>query len=320
MDISRLIPTEIGSTLLVGAALGATALGVVVFAGIRWGIRYWQYAQRRHTMVKSQTEFIRIITKRDFYSAIVVAHHDPAMNLVRGAGQGTLGAWLQRIGFSVSLADDVAVVREGLDLQPTLVAVDFSLSPNMVGRIEQVFSAVGIDPGTTVVFFNAPMEGENLRSDFLTQFSCVGEIFDDQDMLRIVAPLLDSDNGVMRYDIALQGEIHEDGLSELLHLVEMGRRSGSITIRNAARRVVGFIEVDEGLIVHVRTASFKGMDGLMILAGMTSGHFQMRSERRTKDTNCSIMPNAALLMAAKNTDDRARDVQDVVRLSQAFDR
>ncbi len=99
------------------------------------------------------------------------------------------------------------------------------------------------------------------------------------------------------------GNLHHLAVEELLQLLEVGRRSATVTIDAGGKR--GQVGVKSGALVFARLEALEGVDALDGMIGAASGIFRV-SFSAPEEENLSGNTTALLLDALRRADEADR--------------
>ncbi len=100
---------------------------------------------------------------------------------------------------------------------------------------------------------------------------------------------------------ALEGRILPNGLSEILQLLETGRRTGMLSIEEELPS--GIINFHFGQITFAQTRRRNGKEAVMEILFMTSGAFRFFEDKRVVAVNCRLSPLDVLMQHAQRVDE-----------------
>ncbi len=122
-----------------------------------------------------------------------------------------------------------------------------------------------------------------------------------QDIIR--SPLKSSNRDTSEEPNILQGIITEDGIFEILQLIELGGKSGTLSIYNNLNNLVGEIGFINGIIVSARNKQGEGEEVAMNIVMIKEGEFVF-TDKSVISSNCSIQPTTLILNAVHCMDEQ----------------
>jgi hypothetical protein len=281
----------------------AATTPLLALAGWAISFPFRRRARLRRSLIASKTTQIRLAARRNLCTAIILS---PSSGGATPAER--FDAWLSGLDFRTTPVTNLEVFLRAVDFTPTVTVVDCAIAQDIADQIEEHFSSHRLSASATVIFFNAPAAVRSRDWGFLKNVHIIGETFTRPDLIAIVAPLLVAeDSAATRRRTAFEGEINPATLANLLEFAEIGSRTGVLTIRDHAYRVVGLMGFERGIIRAAQTQGFRGKDAVMELVRIRKGFFQFRSEAPAVERTCEIVPTAVLLELAKQQDEDCRD-------------
>lgn len=100
---------------------------------------------------------------------------------------------------------------------------------------------------------------------------------------------------------ALEGRIIAHGLAEILQFLELGRRTGMLSVEDG--NPAGVINFHEGRITFGHTRHSEGMAAVMEILAMEDGTFHFFEGKQVRQTNCRLSALEVLLHNAHRMDE-----------------
>jgi uncharacterized protein YgiM (DUF1202 family) len=211
------------------------------------------------------------------------------------------------IGFSITAAKDNQSIRTALTQStPDIVLVDWKFDRNILTSLERLFATMPGSEHVLFIIYNVPDPATMRPSRILPNMTYLGNAFSDRDIFQIVTPLIVSENNrnVQKsvQSSALEGEIGEGNLIEVLQFIEIGRKSGCLLVETD--RPFGLIYFLEGRIVYAATASgIMSKDAIFTILNLKSGKFRFVTNKRPKTTNINFSTLEVLMEWTKAVDE-----------------
>jgi len=102
-------------------------------------------------------------------------------------------------------------------------------------------------------------------------------------------------------DLTLEGEITHHGLAEVFQFLEIGNKSGLMSIED--QKPIGLIQFENGNITFAQTYAQAGYEAVLEVLSREGGWFRFYSEKETLDGNCQLAVTPVLMHWAKRMDD-----------------
>jgi hypothetical protein len=214
-------------------------------------------------------------------------------------------------GFRVIRLSRIDVLSEFLmRRRPEAALVDWNFSPDIQAVIELRLSKRTPTAGIPVAFYNAPERG--IRGPCaLPYVRYLPARCTDNDILECITSLTtfigrqgDLPKGIE--SSALEGEIHDNALTDLFQFIEQGSRSGSLIVEHA--ETSGIVHFYRGKISYATAAGLAGKEAVLALLGLGRGRFRYLADTRPSPTtgNCSLIIMETLVEWTKRFDEIPR--------------
>lgn len=211
------------------------------------------------------------------------------------------------IGFSITMAKDNQSIRNALSQSPPdVILVDWKFDRNILTSLERLFATMPGSEHVLFIIYNVPDPTSMRPSRILPNMTYLGSSFSDRDIFKIVTPLIVSEtNRNMQKSVqssALEGEIGDGNLLEVLQFIEIGRRSGCLLIET--ERPFGLIYFTDGRIVYAATAKgITSKDAIFAILNLKAGKFRFVTNKRPKTANLNLSTLEVLMEWTKALDE-----------------
>jgi SH3-like domain-containing protein len=211
------------------------------------------------------------------------------------------------IGFTITTARDNQSIRDALSKSyPEVVLVDWKFDRNILTSLERLFATMPGSEKALFIIYNVPDPASMHPSRILPNMTYLGTAFSDRDIFKIVTPIIISEtNKNMQKSVqssALEGEIGDGNLLEVLQFIEIGRKSGCLLVETD--RPFGLIYFTDGRIVYAATAQkVMGKDAIFYILDLKSGKFRFVTDKRPKVTNINLSTLEVLMEWTKALDE-----------------
>ncbi|MDB9744046.1 DUF4388 domain-containing protein [Fibrobacterales bacterium] len=210
------------------------------------------------------------------------------------------------LGFGVSNSETIKNVDLKNAKTPKIIMVDLSLERKPLKSIEKLFETLNLSEKIPVILYNAENPSEVDSGKKLSHVYILGQHFTDQDILKIVEKVVKK---AERKDPHIfQGLVTNEGIYEILQLIELGNKTGILKLKTNADKLYGELSFEFGQIVYARTAKCVGEEAATQLLGSKVGHFAFYS-KSVQNRNCLIQPTHLMLNVVKQQDEKERDNQ-----------
>lgn len=279
---------ELRLFLIIGAAAVALILaGLLVFLRLKARTRSGQ-SKRFHAL---------LVTKRV-----------PEMQCVISNAWMPLDKYLSSIGFYVKISRDPASAAKTVrHFPPAVVFINWYLLGTRQRAVEILFAVINKQKIPLTVFFNAPDSAAGSLTPTLLRAKCLGSSFSDQDISELVTPTLLSrtDGATLSTGSALEGDIADGNLLEILQFIEDGKKTGCLLIE--ANMPLGMIYFGEGRIIHAAAANkLAARAAINFLLGLRAGRFRFLLGKQPKESDLNLSTLEVLMEWSKMEDEARR--------------
>jgi hypothetical protein len=102
-------------------------------------------------------------------------------------------------------------------------------------------------------------------------------------------------------DLTLEGEITHHGLAEIFQFLEVGNKSGLLSVED--QKPVGLVQFENGNITFAQTYFQAGYEAVLEILSREGGWFRFYSEKETLVENCRLAVTPVLMHWAKRVDE-----------------
>lgn len=117
----------------------------------------------------------------------------------------------------------------------------------------------------------------------------------------IVADSINRGVGAQADTGALEGPLAEGSLAEVLQLVEIGLKTGCLTVSSGG--VNGLVYFRQGMIVHAAMGERSGRDAVFAMLDISDGTFRFVNQTESTQTDCELPVLMVLMEWAKKRDE-----------------
>ncbi|MBN1982580.1 MAG: DUF4388 domain-containing protein [Chitinivibrionales bacterium] len=215
--------------------------------------------------------------------------------------------FFEGMGFHIAQATDGKMAHQLLqEFIPDSLIVDWQSGKNIQSFIEQVIT----NKSLLVVFYNVPDPHRVIKSTILTNVHYLGTSISDRDLIKVVSPHIVNDDASglsPRKSIensALQGDIGDGSLVEIIQFIEIGRKTGCLAVQD--EKPSGLIYFDNGVIIYAASRSSVAENAVYDILSLKKGRFIFILGKMPKSSNCNL-PTLPLLMEwSKVSDETSR--------------
>jgi hypothetical protein len=190
---------------------------------------------------------------------------------------------------------------------PVILAIDCRLGSRVLRKAD---AACADCPGlrTSVAFFYNAAHPESLKPPLgLPHASFLGQFFTSLHVLELVSYAISLDataprpEGTGREPCALEGKITAHALAEILQFLEVGRRTGMLSVEDG--RPAGIIGFESGVITFAQTRSREGFEAVLEILSQASGTFHFFGDKRVRQSNCNLSSQEVMMHWAHRLDE-----------------
>lgn len=219
----------------------------------------------------------------------------------------TMDKCFSELGFHVLMANDLMNVRKILEnTSPDILFIDWQFEKNVISRIEQFFTNVSGAAKIAVFVFNHPDPTSDYQSSVFQTIILLGIAFSDRDIFKLVTPIItssDSGKDVQKSvkSSALEGEISQANLLEVLQFIDMGRKTGCMLVE--CGRPFAIIYFYQGRIIYAQAQELTGKDAVFGVLNLKEGNFRFIQNKVPKTSNVNLSTLEVLMEWTKALDE-----------------
>ena len=258
------------------------------------------FAMRRKGRPKKQTA--------EPFHALVLAKSSPNVQTVISNKTIPLEKYLVVIGFTVKAVHELAGAQKVVDKHPfDVVFIDWNMTNDIPGTIEILFANYDEKKLPLAIFYNMPDASEAPLIPVLLRAYHLGSSFTDHDISKLITPAMLSRTGQRGAAAsALEGDIAEGNLPEIMQFIELGKKTGCLLID--AESPLGMIYFAQGRIIHAAAANgVIGKGAINLLLGLKQGKFRFLLGKQPKASDLNLSTLEVLMEWTKAEDEAHRD-------------
>lgn len=238
----------------------------------------------------------------------LVARHDKVIQSPISGVYITLGKCFQDIGFNLQRATSLAALEDLLKTGvPGVLGVDCRLGPRTLREIARLARLYPAMRNSVFLFYNAERPEALHPPAVLPHAHFLGLAFASQQVMEILAPAFEfeqvgSESGGRKDTGAIfEGTLSENSLPEILQFLEIGRRTGLLSLED--EHPAGVINFEEGDITSAQTHRHEGVDAVFEILSLNRGKFRFFPGKVTGRTENRISATQVLLHWAQKVDE-----------------
>jgi hypothetical protein len=242
------------------------------------------------------------------FHGLIIARSVPE---VQGAISGKsipLDKHLASIGFSVKTARKLGIAQKIIDRHRLeVVFIDWYIADDIPGTVEILFTALEHKDLPLAIFFNVPKTTEIPLIPVLLRAHHLGASFTDHDLSSLLTPTMLSSAGKQSGAAsALEGDIAEGNLPEIMEFIEIGKKTGALTVETDSP--IGVLYFMEGRVVHAAAANgVFGRDAINTLLNLKQGKFRFLLDKQPKVKDLNLSTLEVLMEWTKTKDEAHRN-------------
>lgn len=223
----------------------------------------------------------------------------------------SLEKFFRDIGFSVivtpSLARFDGILQEGV---PIIIGIDCRLGGKAMRKVDAMCRACFGVRASVVFFFNAANPESLKPPPSLPQATYLGEKFASIQVLELISYAISVEANAprpaetRREPCTLEGKNTGHALQEILQFLEVGRRTGMLSVEDG--KPAGIISFEQGVITFAQTRLNEGIEAVMEILSVTGGTFHFFENKRVMQTNCRLPAQEALMQWACRVDESGK--------------
>jgi SH3-like domain-containing protein len=267
----------------------AIILGIAIFAAII-GIIVSRLNSRKIGWFK---------TTRAEKNVLIISARDKLIQQYLAGSSAPISKCFSELGFRVSQAKDMTRVSMQLTHHlPDVIMADWEIDRDIQTSMEKILSSKTSTANILIIFYNVYDPQKVRKSDKIPNAQYLGPRFTDREVFSLVTPLIIKENRPINIrksveTAALEGEIGESSMSELLQFIDIGKKNGCLLI--GGKKPIGILYFKSGNVVFAATKNEKGQPAIFAILGTKSGHFSMVLEKIAPEENCNVSAMGILM-------------------------
>ncbi len=217
----------------------------------------------------------------------------------------TLERCFAEIGFEISVVKDPLSIRNITQSKTfDLLIIDWKFERNIVSYMERLFSGIANAKKILCIVYNTPDPAAMRPGRIFSNTVFLDLNFSDRDIFKLVTPLILSDKSAQKstQSSALQGNIADGNLLEVLQFIEIGSKTGCLLIETD--RPFGLIYFLNGRIIYAATAQeIIGKEAVFMILNLKEGNFRFILNRKPKSSNANFSTLEILMEWTKALDE-----------------
>ncbi|MBD3239854.1 MAG: DUF4388 domain-containing protein [Chitinivibrionales bacterium] len=292
---------HLGKGLL--SALVTVLLGVTAAAG------FGAWHSRRHAASRAAPTLLRAASR----TVLVVRRTPGFVKQYISGDKVTFESCLREVGFRVDTAATLTAVRDTLRRgAPDIILVDYRFHPHIHTAFAQLLAVAARSDqrAPLLIVYRVPPERQVALLQQLPTAHCLGPGVTDRELFAPITPHIVVARAVDalppdEHASALEGPLAAGGLTEILQFIEIGAKTGRLTVNNGTP--TGAVYFSHGMIVHAATADATGKQAVFKMLEMEQGSFRFVHQEVPR-TGGYLLPTLQVLMEWAQARDEARRV------------
>ncbi|NLW32516.1 MAG: DUF4388 domain-containing protein [Fibrobacter sp.] len=219
----------------------------------------------------------------------------------------TLIKYLKNFGFHVRVSKNVDQISTFLLFSlPDIIFIDWQIEVDVQGKIYEILKEQMFSEDYMLVFYNVTDPSEISKDDsfdnrtfFLSKKFTISDL---NKILLMVKVKFDTPQQLSdQSNSYLEGRITEETLSEIVHMMDINKKTGCLLVKNL--HPVGMIFFEEGLITYAMTNSKVAEQAVFDILSMKSGSFQFLPGKKPTTRQMELDVMSALMENAKFVDE-----------------
>jgi hypothetical protein len=236
-----------------------------------------------------------------------VGRHDKVIQSPISGVYITLGKCFQDLGFIVRRAASLAELEDLLESGvPGVMGVDCRLGPRTLREIARLARVHPAMRDCVFLFYNAERPETLHPPAILPHAHFLGLAFASQQVMEILAPAFEfepapEENGRADTGAVFEGVLSENSLPEILQFLEIGRRTGLLSIE--IEQPAGVINFQDGDITSAQTHLHEGVEAVFEMLSLNRGKFRFFPGKATVPGETRISATQVLMQWAQRVDE-----------------
>jgi len=238
------------------------------------------------------------------FQTLIFAKSTPQVQCVVSNKAMSLEKYLNAIGCAVKTVHVLTGAQKTITKQqPDVVFIDWEITDDIPGTIEVLFAGYDEKKLPLAIFFNVPDPSDVPMVPVMLRAYHLGRSFSDHDISKLVTPtMLSRTAQKTAASSALEGDIAEGNLPEIMQFIEIGKKTGCLLVESDSP--LGMIYFGQGRIIHAAAENITGREAIGFLLKLKQGKFKfiLNKEPKTSDLNLSTLE---VLMEWSKAEDEA---------------
>ena len=250
----------------------------------------------------------RIIYKK---KVLIVAKESKFVSSALTDTNNSIESCFLEINFEVKTTSELHTFRSTIDQYvPDVIVIDWRFDRTVISTLEGILNSTSRADSTIVIVYNVPDPSSMQPSTVLTKMVFLGYSFSDRDLLKIVTPLMQSDENAQSLSkatqfCALEGEMADGNIQEVLQYIEVGKKTGCLLIETGKPFCLIFFNA--GRIIYAATSSdLTGKDALFSVLNLREGKFSFLLNKKPKSPNTNLSTIEVLMSWTKEIDETTK--------------
>lgn len=240
---------------------------------------------------------------------LLVARHDKVIQSPIAGVYINLGKCFADLGFLVQRAATLSELETRLESGlPGVMALDLRLGPRTLHEMARLARRFPALSECVFLCYNAERPEALTPPAILPHAHFLGLAFASQQVMEILAPAFEfepvgSEAGEAEKDTGaiFEGTLSQNSLPEILQFLEIGRRTGLLSLE--AEQPAGVINFEEGGITSAQTHLREGAEAVIEMLGLNRGKFRFFPGKVTRRDGQRLSVTAILMHWAKHLDE-----------------
>ena len=223
----------------------------------------------------------------------------------------SLEKFFRDIGFSVIVTSSLS--RFDVILQagaPIIIGIDCRIGAKAIRKIDAMCRACFGVRASVVFFYNAAHPESLKPPPSLPQATYLGGKFASLHVLELISYAISVEAHAPRpahtgrEPCSLEGKNVGHALQEILQFLEVGRRTGMLSVEDG--NPAGIISFEQGAITFAQTRLNEGVEAVMEILSVTGGTFHFFENKRVMQSNCRLAAQEALMQWTCRVDESGK--------------
>lgn len=239
----------------------------------------------------------------------LVARHDKVIQSPIAGVYITLGKCFQDLGFNVQRAASLSDLEDLLEGGvPGVMGVDCRLGPRTLREIARLARVHPAMRDCVFLFYNAERPESFHPPAILPHAHLLGLAFASQQVMEILAPAFEfesapEESGRGDSGAIFEGVLSENSLPEILQFLEIGRRTGLLSLET--EHPAGVINFQDGDITSAQTHLHEGVEAVFEMLALNRGKFRFFPGKVTAPGGMRVSATQVLMHWAQRVDETA---------------